>query len=99
MNADLEWWRHDLPASSPPADNWWRSARLSISKLVEMRMPFTSDAVRLACLHLGPPPSGPKVWGALLRTLSIQGRVRRIGVERSKMPSTHGRMLTLWRGV
>jgi hypothetical protein len=61
---------------------------------------FTCDDVRSQAKATGiGNPEHFNAWGALLNTLARQGKIRRVGYRPSTLPSTHGRIVSVWEGV
>ena len=75
---------------------WMNQASFAVEALSYGMDEFTSDDVRAHC-HLA--PSHPNAWGALMSGMSHAGLIRRVGYRPSKLPSTRGRVVAVWKGV
>jgi hypothetical protein len=59
--------------------------------------PFTSEDIKEAYYSLGnKPPTEPRVFGAVIRKLASESRIKRHGYEKSKNPTCHCRPQTVW---
>lgn len=77
---------------------WMKRALSMVATMSISRNNFTIDDARFWCDCYNA-PSHPNAWGALLNTLARQGRIRRVGYRPSTLPSTHGRIVSVWEGV
>lgn len=77
-------------------ERWMELAAWEVEHVSNLFGGFTIDDVRHYCSC---PPSHPNAWGALLNTLARQGKIQRVGYRPSVLPSTHGRIVSVWKGV
>jgi hypothetical protein len=60
-------------------------------------LPFTSENIKSSFYALGnAPPEEPRVFGAVIRKLASEGKIKRHGYEKSKNPVCHSRPQTVW---
>lgn len=79
--------------------DWLNHAAMKAGEVVEAKAEFTSDDVRVHVVFYCGNPGHPNAWGALLNSMAKSGRIRRIGYRPSTLPSTHGRIVSVWEGV
>ena len=58
---------------------------------------FTSEDLKKDFYSKGnAPPAEPRVFGAVIRKLAKEGKIKRQGFEKSKNPTCHSRPQTVW---
>jgi len=81
-----------VTANNPEWKDTVRAVILSLSG------EFTNDDVRIACRAIGlPSPKSPNAWGAAICAVAKTGAIRRVGYRKSAIPSTHARVVAVWR--
>lgn len=76
---------------------WIRDTATFVQDFIDDGREFTSDDIResfwiASALH-------PNAYGALFSVLAKQGKIQRVGYRPSVLPSTHGRIVSVWKGV
>ena len=71
------------------ADQWLARRRGSLA-----HAGFTSGEVRRAASKIGIEPREPRVWGAVFRTLSTEGRIFRVSY--TNLYRSHGGLAAVW---
>lgn len=80
--------------------SWHDSVRSILLELTLRYDQFTSDDLRMACQMRGVPnPKHHNAWGASMSSAAKAGLVRRIGYQKSELPSTHARIISIWQPI
>lgn len=76
---------------------WIADTASFVQELIDTGMEFTNDDVRQDCRIAE--PTHPNAYGAVFSVLAKQGKIQRVGHRPSVLPSTHGRIVSVWKGV
>lgn len=67
-----------------------------IPHVADVNDTFTADDIRILDMKK---PKHQNAWGSLFSLAARRKLIRRVGYRPSTNPSTHGRVVSVWRGI